>query len=234
MASKDGLEVRKLLAKGTVIQKNADQPVAIRLKYIGTGTVTSVTVVTATGVTMITSDGGTDAYTFAAYTTMGALADAINADGIFEAKVLDVLLSAGSDNNLLAAALTTTTMDEAGNQVYDLVTDTSAFLQLGACLSPFRAFGSPKGHRVNLQEVKYFATLGSAAADMVQIWKRTGSTEVQLSGELSVSATATTINFADGDGYISSDENGEILVLLKDGASLADSAAFLRVTGIVE
>lgn len=234
MSSLDSLKVRKMLAKGTVIQKNADQPVAIRLKYVGTGTVTSVTVVTATSVAMITSDGGTDTYLFSTYTTMGALADAINADGIFEAKVLDVLRSDGSDNNLLAAVLTAPTKDEAGNNVYDIVTDTSAMYQLGACLSPFRAFDAPKGHRVNLQEVKYFATLGSAAADKVQIWKRIGATEVQIFGELSVSATATTINFANGDGYITGDENGEIIAILKDAASLSDTAAFIRVAGTIE
>jgi hypothetical protein len=101
-------------------------------------------------------------------------------------------------------------------------------------LTPFRAFDAPKGHRVNLQEIKYFATLGAAAADMVQIYKRSGATEVQIFGDLSVSATATTISFASGEGYITGDENGEILVILKDASSLSDTAAYLRVAGIIE
>ena len=113
MASKDSLETRKLLAKGTVIQAGSDKSVALRLKYKGTGSVTSVTVVTATSVECITTDGGTDTYAFATYTTMGALADKINSDGIFECKVLDVLRSAGSDNNASSTVSATLTSDLA-------------------------------------------------------------------------------------------------------------------------
>jgi hypothetical protein len=236
MASLDSLQTRQILAKGVVIDNVADAPVALRLRYIGTGTVTSVTTVTATNVVLITSDGLTDTYAFSAYITMGALADAINAAGIFECKVLDVLRSAASDNNLLASALTATnSVDDLGNAVYDIHTDTSAFFQLGVCLTPTRrSFGAPTGHRVHLQEIKYYATLGNAAADDVQIWKRNGTVETQIFGELSVSATATTINFASGEGKLTGNPDEELVVILKDSVSLSDTAATLRVTGIVE
>lgn len=236
MASKDSLEIRKLLAKGVVIQAGSDKSVALRLKYKGTGSVTSVTVVTATSVALITSDGGTDTYEFATYTTMGALADKINSDGIFECKVLDVLRSAGSDNNLLAAALTATNaIDEAGNAVFDLYTDSSAFLQYGACLSAHRGFGLPKGHRVTLSAITYVANVGTAAADSVQIWKRKNGVEKQIFGQLSVDTNETTITFAVAGGVkgITSNDDEEFVVLVKDAASLADGG-FIRVTGEIE
>src|ERR1035437_6970068 len=81
MASLDSVKLRNELAKGVIVQNSgSDTPTAFKLDYIGTGTVTSVTVVTATAITLITSDGGTDAYAFATYTTLGAVVDAINAD----------------------------------------------------------------------------------------------------------------------------------------------------------
>lgn len=236
MASRDSLEIRKLLAKGVVLQVSSDQSVALRLKYKGTGTVTSVTVVTATAVTIITSDGGTDAYDFATYTTMGALADKINADGVFECKVLDVLRSAASDNNILAAALTATNaVDEAGNAVFDLYTDSSAFFQYGVCLSAHRGFGLPKGHRVTLSAITYVANVGTAAADSVQIWKRKDGVETQIFGQLSVDTDETTITFAVAGGVkgITSAEDEELIVIVKDAASLADGG-FLRVMGEIE
>lgn len=236
MASKDSLETRKLLAKGTVVQAGSDKSVALRLKYIGTGSVTSVTTVTATSVVTITSDGGTDTYLFETYATIGALADAINAAGIFECKVLDVLRSAASDNNLLAGALTATNyVDEMGNEVYDIFTDSSAFLQYGACLSAHRGFNAPKGHRVTLSAITYYANFGTAAADSVQIWKRKNGVETQIFGQLSVDTTETTITFAVAGGVkgITSNIDEEFVVLVKDAASLADGG-FIRVIGEIE
>ena len=88
MSSLNSVLTRQALASGVTLQVGTDTPVAIRLRKLSVGSVTSVTVTTATNIVMITSDGGTDTYTFATYTTVGALVDAINADGIFEAKVL--------------------------------------------------------------------------------------------------------------------------------------------------
>lgn len=234
MSSLDSVLTRQALAQGTSVHNKADQPVALRLRYVGTGTVTSVTVVTATSVANITSDGGTDTYLFSAYTTVGALADAINADGVFEAKVLDVLRSKNPDDSLLAAALTSTTTDENDNNVYDLVTDTSGALQVAACLSPARGFDSPEGHRVHLQEVKYFATVNGASADSFQIFKRKGTTERQVYGTESVTGTLTTINFASGNGKLTGRPDEEIIALLKDGTSVSDTGLYLTISGIIE
>lgn len=236
MASRDSLEIRKLLAKGAAVHAGTDKAVALRLRYIGTGTVTSVTAVTATSVETITSDGGTDTFLFATYATMGALADAINGLGIFEARVLDVLRSAASDDAILAEAITVATYDESNNPVYDLKVDTSGMFYVGACLSNNRAFGLlSEGHRVSLQEIAYVANMGTAAADGLKVYARNVKTGIErlVYAGLSVDTTATTVNFASGNGSITSNDGEELIALIKDGASMADGA-YLRVSGILE
>lgn len=234
MASYDSLKVNALKAKGLVVNRmGADSPVGIKLRYIGTGSVTSVTVTTATDITVITSDGGTDTYLFSAYTTIGAVVDAINADGIFEAKILDVLRSKASASTMKAATVSSTT-DAMGNTVWNIVMDTSASLQYATCLSPLAEFDAAKGHIVKLQEIKYAINMGTAAADSVQIWKRKGTVETQIAGWLSVDTTETTINWANGEGFISSDVDGDIIVLVKDAATLADAATnYLQISGVL-
>lgn len=234
MGSLDSALVRQALAKGTVVQAGTDAPVAIRLRNVAGGTVTSVTVTTATNIVMITANGGTDTYAFATYATYGALVDAINKDGIFEAKILDGLRSKASASTLVDGAITAGT-DENGVIVWDAKQDTSASLQIAVCLSPFRNFDAPKNHVVKLQEVMYSVNMGTAAADSVQIWRRRGSVETQVYGALSVDTTETTIRFANGEGFISGNPNDEFVVLVKDAATLADAAGnYVRVVGLVE
>lgn len=239
MSSLDSVLVRKALSKGVVRQRGTDQPIAFRLKYKGTGTVTSVTVTTATDLVLITSDGGTDTYTFATYTTVGAVVDAINKDNIFEAKVLDCLRSLNIDSvsRLLDGAVTSGT-DADGATIWDIKTDTSVALQIGVCLTPSYNFGSfvaPKGHRVHLKEIVYLVDTGTAAVDSLQVWTRKGGVETQLMGVLTVDNTLTTINFASGEGKISGGVDEDIIVLFKDAATLADSTGnFVRLIGEVE
>lgn len=235
MASLDSLQIRALTASGTVLQVGTDTSVAIRLRYIGTGTVTSVTVTAATNLVAITSDGGTDTYTFATYTTVGALADAINKDGIFEAKVLDALRSQDIDATTLLDGAITAGTDDNGIVVWDVKNDTSAALELGVCLSPHRNFDAPKGHRVHLTSIVYAVNMGTAAVDSVQVYKRKGAVETKLFGALSVDTTETTITFASGEGKISVGSDEEIFVRVKDAATLADATSnFVRITGIIE
>jgi hypothetical protein len=236
MASLEFARTRKLLATGISTFAGTDKSVALRLRYLGSGTVTSVTTVTATSVETITSDGGTDTFLFSAYTTMGALSDAINALGIFECKVLDVLRSDASDDALLAEALTTTTTDENGEAVFDVKVDTSGMFGVSACLSGNRGFdGVVKGHRVLLQGIDYLANMGTAAADQLQVWARDvkSGSERCLYKALSVDTSATAVTFAGGFGYISGRDGEELIVRIKDGASMADGA-YMKVTGTFE
>lgn len=234
MSSLNSVLTRQALASGTVLQVGSDTPVAIRLKKKTAGSVTSVTVTTATNIVMITSDGGTDTYAFATYTTVGALVDKINDDGIFEAKVLDCLRSQATASKFVDGAIASGT-DENGVVIWDVLNDTSAVLELGICLSPARNFDAIKGHRVHLQEIVYSVNMGTAAADSVQIYKRRGTTETKIYGTLSVDTTETTIRFANGEGKISGAPDEEIFVRVKDAATLADAAGnFVRISGIIE
>lgn len=233
MASLDSLLTRKALAQGVVTQVGTDAPIALRLRYVGTGTVTSVTVDTGTDLEMITSDGGTDTYAFATYTTLGALADAINAGGIFEAKVIDDLRSSATATQYVNGAITAGT-DANGVVVWDVKVDTSAALRIPVALTANRDFDQPK-RRINLQEIVYSVNMGTAAADSTQVWLRRGTVETKIMGLLSVDTTETTIRFANGEGTITGREGDEIIVLVKDAATLADAAGnFVRVVGTVE
>lgn len=235
MASKDGLEVRSLLAKGVVRQVTNDAPIGIRLKYVGTGTVTSVTADANLDIELITSDGGTDTYTFAAYTTIGALADGINADGIFEAKVIDALRSEGSLDWFLEAAPVTAGVDEDGNTVYDLVADTSGAATMAICLSPKGTGMTPKpnGHRVHLQEIFYNVT-HTAAATTLKIYQRTkDGIESLLMSRLGVNNTDTTVTFASGQAKITGDTDAELIVLV-DGTVTNAAGNLMQVAGIRE
>src|ERR1035437_3244396 len=151
MASTDSLKLRKLLSSGVVVQAGTDGSVAIRMMYQGTGAVTSVVVNVGTSLVTTTTEG-VKTYTFASTpgcTTIGGLVAAINADGIFQAKVLDCLQTlVTSGNNLKAASLTTPTYDGLGNPVFDIVMSSSVDLQIGVCLSAHRHMNAPSGHRV--------------------------------------------------------------------------------------
>lgn len=229
MSSLDSLLTRKALGIGAVVQHGTDAPVALRLRYVGSGTVTSVTVTTATNIVMVTSDGGTDTYAFSTYTTLGTLADAINADGIFEAKVMDDLRASASASQYVDGAITAGT-DANGVRVWDVKVDTSAALRIPVALNQ-RDFDAPK-RKVALKEIVYSVNMGTAAADSMQVWLRRGTVETKVFGALSVDTTETTIRFANGEGAITTRDGDEIIVLVKDAATLADAAGnFVRLVG---
>jgi len=234
MASLESLKMRKYAAKGTIIQRvGQDTPVAIKVKYIGTSTITSVVVTTGTDI-VFTTAAATDTIDFATYTTIGAVVDAINGTGRWQAMVVDALRSAASVSRLFSATVTAAT-DEVGASVYNIKLDTSSGLQYAVCLSPFTNFDAPKGHAVKLQEIKYGINMTTPAVNSVQIWKRLGTVETQVFGGLSVDTTETTISWASGVGYIGGNVNEEIIVLVKDAAQLDDATTnYIQVVGVIE
>lgn len=234
MASLETLQMRNALSRGEVRQVGTDTPIAIRLKYIGTGTVTSVTTTTATDITMVTSDGGTDAYAFATYTTIGTLVDAINKDGIFSAKVLDSVRSETTASQFINGAITAGSED--GISYYDVLVDTDAADYFAVRLTYDRGFDKShkSKHRVDLQEIVYLIDLGTAAANAVKIYKIDSDavTETLVYQALSVDNTETTIRFANGEGVLSSDEGGDLVVKIDDSGNLANASGnLLRITG---
>jgi len=252
MPSLNSLSINNLLAKGDVRQVGTDSPIAIRLKYFGTGGVTSVITTTATDIEFITTGtgAGTDTYLFSDYATVGALVDAINSrqstENIalgdsalapnFKAKVLDTVRSEATATQFVAETITAA--DEDGVSYYDVNVDTSAAKYFAVRLTFDRGFEKSKiqaSHRVELQEIKYFATLGNVSANDVKIYEINGTDETIKYQDLSVSATATTINFAGGEGVITAGDGNDIVIKIEDDTTLADAAAnYLRITGLLK
>jgi len=235
MSSQDALQMRALSAKGEVRQVGTDTPIAIRLKYVGTGSITSVTTSTATDITFITSDGGTDEYLFSAYTTVGAVVDAINADGIFEAKVLDTVRSEASASQFVDGVITLGTEDNV--TYWDVLVDTDAADYVAVRLTFDRGFDKAHkaSHRVHLQEIFYYLNLGTAAANAVKVYEINGTVETVRMQALSVDTTDTTINFASGEGKLSAANGNDLVIKIDDSGNLADAATnLLRVSGIIE
>lgn len=243
MASVDSLNSRAIAARGAIVVTRDDTPIMLRMHYIGTTSVTSVTPTTATNLVTVTTESGatvTKTYTFATYTTVGALADAINADGIFEVKVLDGLRSdLTTASNIVENAAITAGADENGVVVYDIHYDNSVNKFISSALSLNRNFNVGKnfklGHRVHLQEIVYYEDVNGASANAVRVYYRNGLTETQVMGFASVDVTKTTINFASGVGKLTAPEGADIIVRVQDATSLTDGTSnFLQVTGILE
>lgn len=233
MGSLDSALTRNANAKGIIVSHGSDEPVAFRLRYVGSGTVTSVTVITGTNIIMDTSDGGVDTYEFGTYTTYAALIGAINADGIFEAKVLDTLLSENPDDDIVNGVISSS-LDANGVTIWDANVDTSASQNLVACLSAHRDFDAP-GRIVSLKEIVYYATLGGAAANGLLVYRRRGGIETKLFGRLSISANETTIDFANGEGELTGNKDDEILVLITGSGTITDATAnFVAAVGTIK
>jgi hypothetical protein len=234
MASRDGLETRKLLAKGVVAQTHEDTAVGIKLRYIGTGTVTSVDT-TATTVVLITTDGLTDTYTFGAGTsTMGLLVAAINADGIFEAKLQDTISSQATASAFNTATISAS-VDADGLVVYGLLMDTSGATTQAVCLSPMSSFNYVKGHRVVLQQIDYLVnnTVGIAT---LKVYTRTkNGTERLVFSTKNVDDTLTSLSWASGLGHITGGENEELVVFF-DGTvvNASSNATKIAAIGMIE
>ena len=160
MSSVDSMLLNQLKSQSLARTVIDDSPIGIHLKYIGTGTVTSVTVTTATNLILITSDGSTETFTFSTYSNLGLLADKINSSNYWECKVLDGLRTDETTNSDFVTGVKTIT--SAG--YYDLTMDTDTCLNssnqfiYSYRVTYDRGTGSEKpagSHRVKLQEVVY-------------------------------------------------------------------------------
>jgi len=237
MSSLDGLRTRYYARRG-VAQRIADNSsVALRLRYVGTGSVTSVTVTTATDITMVTTDGGTDAYTWANYTTVGALAAKINSDGIFQAIVLDALLPDATGASKIVDGAISAGADENGVVCWDMKVSTEGSDTVTLSLSPFRSFDpvyKGQGHKVALKGINYNVIIGTPAATSVAVYHRKGSVEALVWGALGVSTTDTAILFANGQGKLDSQDAGSLIVRISGGALTAAAANYLQIVGEIE
>lgn len=237
MSSLNSVQVKQALAKsvcGTVVN---DTPVAIRMKYIGAGSVTSVAVTTTTDIVLTTSDGSAETFTFAAYTTMGALAEAINNSQYWDARVVDALRA---DSTASSPFVNNASLTVTADGYYDALVDTSVTLNMTYRCVYDRGVNwaeqKPTGaHRVHLQSVVYRANISGATANEFRIYEYNPTTlaETQVYQAASVDDVETTVNFANGEGKITSGWNNELIVRILDQTSLADGG-YMYSTYIAE
>ena len=240
MPSLEMVRTRHYLKRGVIGQVADDGAVLFTMKYVGTGSVTSVIVTTATDITMITSDGGTDAYTWASYTTVGALVAAINKDGIFEAKILDCLSTTATGSGLAIAG----TLAADANGEYQVKSDTSNAFFLAYRITYDRTFGTNvklrNGHRVSLKEIVTDITLGGGAdANGLKVYECSpngnsapyAGAEILKYQKTPTTGSAATINWASGNGEITGNEGNDLLIIVSDGTSVTGN---ITVSGVLE
>ena len=233
MASLDQALTKQALAKGKVRRITNDLAVGLRIRYIGTSTVTTVAATQATSL-VFTTAAVTDTYLFSGYSTLGALCDKINAEGRWEAKVMDALRSENPDDFFVTNADITATTDENGEPCYDLAIDTDAAATFSCVLSPADNFDAPEGHRVSLIEIDYLVN-NTAAFDTLSIVKRIISTgqEVVIYAATNTDNSAASLTFASGNGKITAGWDEELVVYF-DGTVVNAADGYIQCIGIYE
>lgn len=243
MASQDFAQTRALLKRGVVGYVVDDTPKAIRIKNNGHTVTHVITTGAGSGATALElhdSDASTSIdLTAAAYDTLGELCDYINTLDNWEAKILDGLRSDSVNTKLLEETVAAVTED--GVTYYNVKWDTSIFKAYTYRLTYDKHTASsgkqkPKGsHRVSVLEIDYYADVNAAAADGVQVFECDGTVETQILSKASVDATETAITFASGNGKITSNDNCDLVIRVKDATSLTDnSLGHLTVIGELE
>lgn len=232
MGSLDSILTRQGLAQNVVATVLDDEPVALRLKYVGTGTVTTVVLTTATDLELITSDA-TEEFLFSTYTNMGLLADAVNASAYWECKLLDALRTDETENSDFVEDLT---LDANSEGYYDCLVDTDVAQNAGNdFIFTYRCAydrnpdnEKPAGsHRVRLSEVNYNVNVNGVEAGGFQIWEWNSGkkTETLVYSTVSVDATEEIVNFASGNKTLDASIGGELIVRVKDTTSITDNDA---------
>ena len=227
MPSLNSLQTRDLASQTTSIRYEDDGSIALRIKHVGTDAITSVTCTTAANLVLIDADGTTTS-TFATDTTLGAVADTINAAANWECKILDGLRTTATDSSELLenAAITADVVnDEMGYTVHlDTNVVDSAFIRV----TYDRTAGNllpASGHRVKLNKFEYNENVSSAEAGAVRVyeWDSVRRTETLIWSAASVDATLTTLDFSKGP--ITAKEGNDLVIMITDGTSITDATA---------
>jgi len=226
MSSLNSLQTRALASQTTSIRYVDDGPIALRIKHVGTSAITSVTCTTATNLVLIDADGTTTS-TFATDTTLGAVADRINAAANWECKILDALRTTTTNGSELLenAAITADVVnDEMG---YTIHIDTDVVFASFIRCTYDRTAGNllpASGHRVKLVKFEYNEDVSAAEAGAVRIyeWDRERRTETLIWSAASVDAALTTHDFSKGP--ITAKEGNDLVIMVMDTTSLTTAA----------
>lgn len=227
----------------------ADQVVALGIRYKGTSASATVTVVSATGITLkhgtaaaeavdttvgASSNGVVD---FATDTTLGAVVDRINTSPNWQAEIIDGLRADSMASSTMLAR-SETTLSPVRTQVLPLYFDTSAHLSYSYCVSPRRLnFNrSRSGYQAVVKDVKALVNVGSGTLTL-NIYNRNPKTGVttllfQASGTDNVELALPA--FGAGGGELRSEAGQELLVRYTCSVDCPDSGAYLRVVGFCE
>lgn len=225
--------MRQLAAQTTGIRVAEDGPVALRIVHVGTAAITSVVVTTATNIVLTDADGATTS-TFATDTTLGAVADRINASNNWRCKILDALRSTlTTASNLVAGTLTANVKN--GESGYDVMLDTTTAFTFAVRATYDRSALDLKpanGHRVKVNSFEYVLDVGTAAADKVRVyeWDPVLKTETQIFSAASVDSTSTATSHDFTKAPITAKEGNDLIVLITDAASITDASTnYLQV-----
>lgn len=242
MASLDSLKTNIAKAKNTVREVGTDMPVVLRLainaKDLG---VTSVTVDNSAN-TLVIVDNATSGTPAGTHTislvglTVGTLKTAIEAirsaagAKAYNVLALDALLSDAVEDKLVNGAVSSTVVD--GVTVWDLkaITDTTKTLTVrlkaGSYVPGVEVPGTELLHRVRINEINYYATLGAAgrtAASGLKVYEVKDAVETLVLNKTSVSATEVAIYLTNLKTIVDSSFGKELVVRLGDSSTLTDA-----------
>ena len=245
MASLESLLTRKYAAQPMSGRTVDDGSIAFEIVHTSSDAVTSVTVVSGTGITLIDAAGTSGSLAFNTYTTLGTLVDKINTLANWKARILDGLRATSTASSVLIPNTAVTPVTIGGESVYQVFLDQSVAKDVFYRVAADRGVLSteegairsqvPKGsHRVKIMGITYRTNLSGATLNGVRVYSYNpvSQTETQIWGTTSVDDTATTIDFTLNP--LTSDDGGELIVRVTDSAISDAITNFLQVDYIRE
>ena len=245
MASLESLLTRQYAAQPMSGRTVDDKSIAFEIVHTSSDAVTSVTVVSGTGITLIDAAGTSGSLAFNTYTTVGALVDQINTLANWKARILDALRATSTASSVLLPNSAITAVTIGGESVYQVFLDQSVandvFYRVANDRGVLRTEEGtlktevPKNsHRVKIEGITYRENISGATVNGVRIYSYdpVTLTETQIYGTTSVDDTATSLDFTKSP--ITSADGGELIVRITDSAISDTITNFLQVDYIRE
>lgn len=231
----------------------ADQCAALMICYKGSQASATVTVVSATGITLKHGAAASEAadttvgasangvVDFATDTTLGAVVDRINASPNWTAEIVDGLRADSVASSAMLARLETT-LSPTRIQVLPLYWDSSAHLSLEYRVAARRGkllenrIRRRAGYQAVVKDVKALVNVGSGTLTLYiyDVDPKTGTTTLLFQAAGADNTELNTPAFGAGSGEIRSDFGHDLLVRYTCSVDLPDSGAYLRVVGFCE
>jgi len=215
------------------------------VRYIGTLASATITVVSATSITLKHGAAGAEAadttvdgngvIEFATYTTLGAVVDQINLSPNWRAEIIDGL-RADAVNGSQLKALSEYTLSPTKVEVKGLYWDTSASLSLTYAISRRRLNFSKtqKQYQAFFEEARALVNVGSGTLTLnIYDVTRDRGTATLLASFAGTDNTALTANIAGGNEQLISEFGHDLLVRYVTSVDLPDTGAYLNVAGYI-